>query len=170
VFAVVVLLGCLCGSFVAYGALDPLPSRNIYPGNEELDEKYDEYTGGRVTLSGTVVATDPLVLEVRDGDGGTTTFTVLADRRPTIGTQLNVLGRARPDGRIRAVQTFTVDSDGFVYTYVSSALAGVWVLVRLLRRWRLRRDLALVRRAEPLGLGDLWVWRDGERQGGDGRA
>jgi len=168
VFAVLLLVGCLCGAFVAYGSLDPLPSRNIYPGGADLTEEYDEYVDERVTLSGTVVATEPLVLETRDGDGGTATFTVLADRRRPVDTQLNVLGRARPDGQIRAIRTFAVDSGGLVYTYVSSAVAGLWVLIRLLRRWRLRRDLAVVRRPEPLGFGHLRRSRSDE--GGDERA
>jgi hypothetical protein len=164
-----VLVAVLCGCFVAYGGLEPLPGRQIYPGSTELADEYDDYVGDLVVVSGTVVSTNPLVVAASDGHGGEVQFTVVGSpRRPTAGRVLSVFGRAQPDRRIQARRTFVVDDGGLLYAHGSSALAGCWVLVRLLRRWRFRRNLSVVRRSEPVDLrGVLWRDYDDERGGDD---
>jgi hypothetical protein len=51
---------------------------------------------------------------------------------------------------IRASNSFAVPPSGAVYTYSISFLAGLWVLVRLVRQWRFDLRHGLVRRTRTL--------------------
>jgi hypothetical protein len=155
VVAVLLLVGCLCGAFVAYGSLDPRPDRNIYPDGPAVAADYETHVGDRVLVSGPVVATDPPTVRLHSGAGDTVTVTVATDRRPAVGDGLTVFGRLRPDGHLDARRAFVVPDGRLWYTYTTSALAGLWVLVRLLRWWRVDVSLAVSPRVRPLGVRDL---------------
>jgi hypothetical protein len=148
-----VLLVVLSGTLVAYGSLDPAPERNVYPDTRDLADDYDRYVGDRVVVSGEVVSTDPLVVAASDGRGGEVKYRIVrTSKRPAVGEDLRVFGVAREGGVVAARDGFVVDASGSVYAYGASALAGGWVLGRLLRRWRLDPEAGLVRRDRP-----LWV-------------
>lgn len=150
---VCVLLVVLSGTLVAYGSLDPAPERNVYPDTRDLADDYDRYVGDRVVVSGEVVSTDPLVVAASDGRGGEVEYRIVrTSKRPAVGEDLRVFGVAREGGVVAARDGFVVDASGSVYAYGASALAGGWVLGRLLRRWRLDPEAGLVRRDRP-----LWV-------------
>jgi hypothetical protein len=150
---VCVLLVVLFGTFVAYGSLGPAPERNVYPDNRDLAGDYDRYVGDRVVVSGEVVSTDPLVVAATDGRGGEVEYRIVrTSKRPAVGEDLRVFGVAREGGVIAARDGFVVDEGGSRYAYGASALAGGWVLGRLVRRWRLDPEAGLVRRDRP-----LWV-------------
>jgi hypothetical protein len=153
VLLVCVLLVVLSGTFVAYGSLGPAPDRNVYPDTRDLADDYDRYVGDRVVVSGEVVSTDPLVVAASDGRGGEVEYRIVqTSKRPAVGEDLRVFGVAREGGVVAARDGFVVDASGSVYAYGASALAGGWVLGRLLRRWRLDPEAGLVRRDRP-----LWV-------------
>jgi hypothetical protein len=150
---VCVLLVVLCGTFLAYGSLGPAPERNVYPDNRDLADDYDRYVGDRVVVSGEVVSTDPLVVAASDGRGGEVEYRIVrTTKRPAVGEDLRVFGVARDGGVVAARDGFVVDAGGSLYAYGASALAGGWVLGRLVRRWRLDPEAGLVRRDRP-----LWV-------------
>jgi hypothetical protein len=150
---VCLLLVVLFGTFVAYGSLGPAPDRNVYPDTRDLADDYDRYVGDRVVVSGEVVSTDPLVVAATDGRGGEVKYRIVqTSKRPAVGEDLRVFGVARDGGVIAARDGFVVDDGGSVYAYGASALAGGWVLGRLVRRWRLDPEAGLVRRDRP-----LWV-------------
>lgn len=152
---VCVLLVVLSGTFVAYGSLGPAPDRNVYPDNRDLADDYDRYVGDRVVVSGEVVSTDPLVVAAGDGRGGEVEYRIVrTSKRPAVGEDLRVFGVAGRDGTIVTQDAFVVDEGGSRYAYGASALAGVWVLGRLVRRWRLDPEAGLVRRETPLGVTD----------------
>ena len=155
VVAVLLLVGCLCGAFVAYGSLDSLPSRNIYPDGPAVAADYRAYVGDRVLVSGPVVATEPPTIRLDNGAGDTVTVTVATDRRPAVGDGLTVFGRLRPDSHLDARRAFVVPDGRLQYTYTTSALAGLWVLARFLRWWRVDASLAVSPRVRPLGVRDL---------------
>jgi hypothetical protein len=149
----VVLFAVLFGACVAYGSLGAAPERNVYPDHRDLADDYDRYVGDRVVVSGEVVSTEPLVVSASDGRGGEIEYRIVrTSKQPAIGERLRVFGRATPDRMIAARDGFVVDEAGPLYAYGASALAGGWVLGRIVRHWRLDAENGLVRRAEP-----LWV-------------
>ncbi|MFC5365320.1 hypothetical protein [Salinirubrum litoreum] len=152
-FLVCVLLAVLFGACVAYGSVGPAPERNVYPDHRDIADDYDRYVGDRVVVSGEVVSTDPLVVSASDGQGAETEYRIVeSDRSPAVGQSLWTFGVARPDSVIAANRGVVVPAYGSLYAYGASALAGGWVLGRVVRRWRLDPEAGLVRRDEP-----LWV-------------
>ena len=150
---VCVLFAVLFGTFVAYGSLDPAPERNVYPDHRDLADDYDSYVGDRVVVSGEVLSTDPLVVAAGDGRGGTVEYRIVrTSKRPAVGESLRVFGVARADRTVAARDGFVVGDGGSTYAVGISALAGLWVLARLVRRWRLDLDAGLVPRDRTLSL------------------
>lgn len=60
-------LVCLVGLFVWAGTVSPDPALNEYPGNDGVATDPDSYAGHHVSLGATVVATDPVIVEVEYG-------------------------------------------------------------------------------------------------------
>jgi hypothetical protein len=121
--------GALVGSFD-----DP------YPNEYAIALDYDRHVGREVTVTAEVVSTDPLVVyeafqykDVRLTVDG-------ADVDASVGDRLAVFGVLQPDGRLEAIRAYTVPDSGLRYAYAVSALAGLWVLVRLVRGWRVDTD------------------------------
>lgn len=67
--------------------------------------------------------------------------------------ELRVYGVVEADHTIRAIRAFTVPPTGQWYAWAVSFLAGIWVLARLIRYWRIDpTDWTLTPRATALGL------------------
>jgi hypothetical protein len=157
------------GLLVWFGSLGPAPALGAYPGEDDLGHDYDAYVGEDVSVSGRVVDTAPttIVAEYGAGDQMRVTVTNLATD-PSEGDALRVYGVARPGQTIRAIDSYAVPPSGHLYTYLISFIAGVWVLGRLVRYWRIdTTDWTLTPRDTPLTLtfGDrVWAsirqWRD----------
>lgn len=159
--AVAVLLLALCGLFVLGGADRPTsPSRT--PGYEDLDRNYDAHVGQTVEVGGTVVETEPLVVEFEYDTGvyEAATFRLeLEGALPAaVGDDVSVVGEVRPD------RTLAIDADRSLvrhpwelsYMYGISVLAVLLVGARLLNEWRVRpRRLQVVPRQRTL----LQQWR-----------
>jgi len=111
-----------------------------YPSAYAIASDYDRHVGHEVAVTAEVVSTDPLVVyeafQYRDVrltvDG--------ADVDANVGDRLVVFGVLRPDGEVEAIRAYTVPQTGLWYTYGVSALAGLWVLARLVRGWRVDTD------------------------------
>ena len=143
------LLVVLCGLCVWYGTLTPAPALGDYPSTDAVTQTPTDYIGSQISLGGWVVATEPVTIAV---DHGTTTheFTVTHLTRPVDrGDSLWVFGTLTTPSQIRASKTVVTPPWRFTYMYVVSALAGLWVLVRLLGQWRLDSTAGLVRRTNP---------------------
>ena len=138
--ALVVLGAALAGLLVWYGSMGVAPGETSYPGTEALGADYDRYVGQQVELYGTVVETDPLVIESTYGDGRRTRYVLEGVDRPVgEGDRVGAFGVAREGRRIEVENAVVVPSWGLPYTYGVSFLAGVWVLWRIVRDWALDR-------------------------------
>lgn len=59
-----ILLAALLGFFVWYGTVTYDPTMNAFPDNEDVGPNPETYVDQKVSLGGTVVATDPVVIGV----------------------------------------------------------------------------------------------------------
>lgn len=138
--AVLGLLGLLFGLAAWYGmvASTPAPALGIYPTEGHLAAGYERYLGTRAVVSGTVVAVDPVVLRAGYGAGDPLRLTVTGLEDPVAeGTLLTAYGVVEPERTIRALTAISVPRSGQWYAWGVSLLAGLWVLARLGRHWRL---------------------------------
>lgn len=146
---VVLLLTLLAGQLVWFGAHPP-PNPNLSA--NALHANYASYVGQRVVVAAPVVATDPVVIAL--GDRADARLTVRGvEERVSVGDRLKIYGVVRPGHEMRAIDTVVVSRWGLWYTYTVSFLAGMWVLLRLVRYWRFDAgSLALERRERPYDL------------------
>lgn len=140
------LLGVLFALCVGYGTLEPNPAHGRFPGVEEVVSGERSYEGRHVALRGEIVATAPVTLEAESAtiDDGSSRleqvrFTVIDGPRDTrVGQQVEVFGVLTDDRTIRAQNVVLVQQRNISLMYLVSALAGLWVLARIIRDWRLQ--------------------------------
>lgn len=133
---IVVGLVLLTVLFVWAGTVESGPADNNFPRAEEIHDDPETYLGERVTVSGTVVETDPLVVEAAIPDGEP--FTVVienADASPAVGDQLTAHGTLTAERHLEATNVVHREPWEAQYMYLVSFLAGLWVLVRLRTGW-----------------------------------
>ncbi|WP_411964474.1 hypothetical protein [Haloferax sp. YSMS24] len=154
---IVILLGCLFGLMVWFGSLTPAPEVGAYPGEEQLGTNYDAWTGDKASLTGTIVDTDPLTISAEYGTVEHVQLQVSgADVQAQEGDRLAVYGVVEPDHTIRTLNAYTVPSANYPYMYTVSFLAGLWVLGRLVRTWRIDWETwSLEPRTDPLRLSNV---------------
>jgi hypothetical protein len=152
--ALAVLVVALGGMLVWAGTLSPVATPRDYPGEDSVGPDPDAYVGEHVTLSGTVVGTDPLRIEVPYGTGESFTATVRGVEQPaSVGDHATAFGTLEDDSTLAAERVILRAPWEIRYMYGVSFVAGLWVLGRTLRRWRFDTDrLAFVPREEPLAL------------------
>lgn len=139
--ALVVLLAVLAAMLVWYGTLGPAPAQGDYPTQEDYAPDPTPYLGDRVVATGIVVSTDPVRIEVTYGVDGRTEYAVTGlDGTVAEGRGISVFGRLTDPGTIAADRAFTVPQSGLWYAWTISFLAGLWVLARIVRDWRLDRS------------------------------
>lgn len=136
------VVGCLLvGSLVGAGATTPDPALNDYPDADEFGPDYGDYVGDVVEFGGTVVATDPVVLEVDHGIDGTLLLVVTNVEQPVDpGDRLRVFGTVQPGYAVEAHGTVAVAPWEQYYAWGISFVAGLWVLARFLRGWSFDRE------------------------------
>lgn len=159
VAAVCGLLAVLFALMVGLGAPAPDPAVGDYPNGDALAQDYDRYVGEYVQVTGTVVDTDPVEIDLgyeyaADGERHSGTLTVAVrsvDTAVTEGQSLQVYGTLGPDRTITAENSVSVPATNYIAMYLVSALAGLWTLARVVCGWRLDRQTgALCRRDDPL--------------------
>ncbi|KYH25075.1 hypothetical protein HAPAU_28960 [Halalkalicoccus paucihalophilus] len=140
VLALCVLLCALAGLLVFAGTMGPAPSNNHYPDGAEVAAEFAAYHGESVEVSGTVVGTDPVAIEVETDTDRPLVLTVLdIEGSVAVGQELRVFGTVQPGRTVVAHETVVVSSWETYYAWAVSFVAGVWVLVRFLRGWRFDR-------------------------------
>ena len=142
----------LAGLLVWAGTLSPADSPRGVPDEDEVGPDRDAHVGERVTLSGTVVGTDPLVADVEYGTGESFRATLVdADRSVSEGDQVSAFGTLESPSTLVVERVIVREPWELWYMYGVSFLGGLWVLVRTLRRWRFDAErLAFVPREHPL--------------------
>lgn len=145
---VVVLAGVLVGA----GALGPDPATNDHPDSDDVGPDPSAFVGQQVTIGGTVVDTDPVVLRVRYGVDEVRYVTLVDVGEPvSSGDSISAFGTLTDEGTLDVDRALVRAPWETWYMYGVSFLGGLWVLGRIGRHWRLDRDrLALV----PRGDGD----------------
>lgn len=107
--ALCVLVCALAGLVVGAGTMAPNPSNGHYPNGIELAADFPAYHGESVEVSGTVVGTDPVAIEVDDGTDRPLVLTVTdVDESVAVSQEFRVFGTARPGGAVVAHETVVV--------------------------------------------------------------
>ena len=134
--AVVVLLASLAVMFVWAGTLSPDPAMNNYPGNTEVGAQPEAYVDQQVEIGGTVVATDPAVIEVEHPDGTHDVTLEGLDESVAEGQQVSAFGTLTDASTLQVDKALVRWPWETWYMYAVSFLGGLWVLARLLAHWR----------------------------------
>ncbi len=152
--AILVLLAVLGGLFVVAGTDRPNPDAGDYPSADEVGPNPDAYVGDPVSLGGRVVATDPVVVAVPYGTGGTYRARVTGlDRPVSEGDYVTAFGTLSDPSTLAVDRVILREPWEMWYMYLVSFVGGAWVLARILRRWRFDADrLAVVPRDEPVSI------------------
>lgn len=147
----IVLIGCLVGLIVGYGAIGDEPIGDRLPTEDEFALEPSAYVGERVAVVGTIVETDPVVMEVTYGDDQTTEFVLEGYvTEPSTESRELVIGDLVDESTIAVVGSESREPWRSYYMYAVSALAVCWVVARFVRGWRFDRTrLAFVPRATP---------------------
>ena len=162
--AIVLLLVALFGLMVWYGTLTPDTAMNHYPDTDDVATDPTTYVDQHVAISGTVVATDPVTIELEYYPDGTTTITIdnptaaLLNRDGPIevGHRLSAFGQLTDPGTLDAERTIVRAPWEGWYMYAVSFLGGLWVLGRFFQGWRFDRErFAFVARDSPVSLREL---------------
>lgn len=133
-----VLCMILTGLFIAYGA--ELGQQETAPyGSEAVVTAPGDIVGERVSLTGTVVSTEPVTISV-DHDDVETELVLENAPETTSGDVLSVVGK------FTSVQTLSVDPASTVvrapwemqYMYAVSIIAVIGLVLRAVNHWRIR--------------------------------
>lgn len=145
---IAVLLVVLAVLFVWAGTIEADPADGNYPGSTALVEDIDAYVGAQVSVSGTVVDTEPLTIEDEPAPEERITLVVEnADIDVSIGDTAWIHGtlqRTATDNTntnyaVDAIQTVDREPWEEQYMYVVSFLGGLLVLGRLVNGWAIDR-------------------------------
>lgn len=149
---IAILLVLLAGLFVWAGMIEPNPTHNNYPGATDIHENPDQYINEKVRVGGTVTSIDPLTIKGEPVPGETVSF-VIEDATTDVsaGAHLTIFGTLQQDNHVTAINTYHRQPWELYYMYIVSFLAGLWVLARLLNRWRVDTTIwGIVPRTSPL--------------------
>lgn len=119
------------------GTLGPNPAMNKYPDLNQVAQNPDAYVDHPVSLAGTVVSTDPLIIETVPDTSDPFQVTLQNLNRPVaVGDEISAFGTLEDETTL-TVDRATVRSPWeFTYMYVVSFLGGLLVLGRLATQWR----------------------------------
>lgn len=146
------LLFALLAVLLVWGGASDIGAGDTYPDAETIHETPQDYLGERVTVGGTVVATDPITVEAETTYGEYQEYIIEnTDRTPATGDQLTVHGTLEDDTRIAALDSRHSTPADFQYMYAVSIVAAIWLAARILNGWTVdTSEWALVSRTEPL--------------------
>ncbi len=135
----------------------PAPELGVYPEADDIAQQPDTYQDQQVSFTGQVVSTDPLVIRTEyETDARIKSMQVtLSDVEATVerGDRLQAFGVLIAPQTVRATNVVVVPQTGRWYAWITSFVAGLWVLARLLRHWTLDAETgAFLPRLEALHL------------------
>lgn len=159
------LLIVLVGVCVGFGIQTAVTAGGPLPGQDQLAYDYDAYVGDEAEVSGIVINTEPVVLAAEyqyfaEGQRyrGVLTITIRGVSEPVAeGDIMQVAGTVEEGQALTARNAVAVPNRNVWYMYTVSALAGFWVLGRLLAGWRFDpRQSAVVRRENAISF-EEWL-------------
>ena len=150
---IVILLGVLFSLFVLFGTVSYDPAMNNFPGNDEIGPDPEAYTGKEVEAGGTVVATDPIIIEIEYGIDQSKEITLMnVDTSVSEGQRVSAFGTLTTDGTLDTERVLTSYPWEIWYMYAVSIIAALWVAARIVTQWKFDRDqLAFVPRGDTDG-------------------
>ncbi|WP_265110681.1 hypothetical protein [Halosolutus halophilus] len=152
---------CLTGFLLWAGTLPASDETlNAYPDEDQVGPAPEAYVGESVVLSGTVVATEPVVIETRYHDVSrqfTLDHAATAVRNTNdpieVGDRITAFGTLAEPSTLATERAIARAPWEFQYMYLVSFLGGCLALGSFLRHWRFdRARLAFVPRETPLAL------------------
>ncbi|MEF8834748.1 MAG: hypothetical protein V5A76_01190 [Candidatus Thermoplasmatota archaeon] len=147
---VMLLVLLLFSLFIWYGSLSPAPEKGRFPGNDEVVEDYDGYIGKEVEITGKVIETDPVRIEVESGDNTIELKIEDLQEKPDKGDKLSVFGTAEENRTIHAQNAIIRPFWRYVYMYGISLIGAGWIGLRLIGQWRFDKEsLAFEAREKP---------------------
>lgn len=151
VLAILACLVVLGGLFVWAGTIDPDAGDNNYPTAGDIHDDPAAFVGQQVQLDGTVTATDPLTIVAEPIPGDTREYEISGLAIDVaVGDQVSAFGTLESESHLAATSAHSRESWEVYYMYVISFLAGLWVLGRIVNRWRIDTEaFALVPRDRP---------------------
>jgi len=156
-FGLICLLLTALFGLLILGGIDrpPAPELGAYPGADDIATQPDEYHNQRVSFGGDVVSTDPVIVEaVYETQHGLATIRLrITDLEPTVtdGDRLQIFGVLLDAETVRATNVVVVPRTDLWYAWSISAIAGLWVLGRLLRHWTIDTNSgAVIPRNDPI--------------------
>lgn len=132
---VALVLAGQAGLLVWAGTMSTEPADHRHPNVPQLLNDYDRYVGQRAEVGGTVVSTEPLVM----GTAGPRFAIRGAEVSAEPGDRIHVFGVVRADYTIDAINAYAIPAWSRWYAWIISFAAGLWVLARVVRHWRLDR-------------------------------
>lgn len=140
---VIFVLFTFLSSLLVLGGIDrqPAPELGAYPDCDNIVQQPDEYQNQQVTCGGQVVSTAPVVIRAEsETDAGiNTTLLEITDIDTTLerGDTIQVFGVLTGPQTVQATTVVVHPRTGFWYARVISFIAGLWVLGRIIRHWKL---------------------------------
>lgn len=151
--AILVLVAVLFTLFVWFGTATYDPTMNNFPGNDEIGSNPDTYTGQEVEIAGSVVTTDPIIVEIEYGIGHSREIT-LHEMEGSVseGQHVTAFGTLTDERTLDVERVLVRWPWEEVYMYAVSIIAALWVAGRILRHWTIDWDqLAFVPRGDKDG-------------------
>jgi len=159
IIAVVLLLAAHVALFPAFATQPVNQDAGVLPGEEEFLNSPDQYLGTQVETGGIVIDQSPLTIQVETTRGTEELHVRGMETTPELDDKIRVAGTLREPTVLEAQRGFVVPQRGRWYAWGISFLAGLWVLARLIRHWRIEYSaLGFVPRSRPLTLRDIIAW------------
>lgn len=146
-------------SLLVVGGIDrpPAPELGIYPHTEEIAQQSTDYQNQSVSFVAQVVSTEPVIVRATYGtELGAKSIRLKITELGAIvnrGDRLQIFGVLIGPQTVRATNVVVVPQSGLWYVWVISFIAGLWILGRIIRHWKIDlQTWAFLPRAEPLQL------------------
>ena len=139
--ALLILLACTLGGMAIWGGTMTYdPAMNNYPDQDDIAPDPTAYVGERVALGGTVIETDPVVIEV-EYQRGTFALTLTDVEEPlTPGQEVSVFGTLTEPSTLEVERMFVRWPWEAIYMYAVSLLGAIWVAIRMARHFEFDRE------------------------------
>lgn len=135
ILAIGIILVVIAGLCVAYGGLGPNPDMGSYPDTGHLAEDYDAYLGEQAEVGGTVIETDPVVIEA-DAKGTTVTFVLEGAPSVERGQHVSVFATVHPD-HLEVHDAVVRDAWERLYMYAVSLVGLLLAIGYGVRTWQI---------------------------------
>lgn len=155
---IIIFILLLFPLFVYHGSLEPNPEKRIYSGEEELIENYQRYVGRNTKVTGEVVNTTPVKIEIEYGDKTKVLKVKKIDHEVSEGDRISVYGIVRKERTISAINTIVVPPIFYTYMYAVSLIGVSWIVIRIASQWRWNgTESYFEQREESLSLKQLFT-------------